>query len=124
MMFRSTFADVVSVASPGSSDGGSEPQAMVIVWSAASLPLPPPEPLLELLLPPPQPAATSAATATRRAASTIELRVRIWWSSLPLGRTGRRPVCQHFEKKVAIRRVLKTSFPARNARYLAILYKA
>src|SRR3954464_1536156 len=82
MMFRSTLAEVVSVASPGSSDGGSEPQAIVIVWSAASLPLPPPEPLLELLLPPPQPAATSAATATRRAASTIELRVRIWWSSL------------------------------------------
>src|SRR3954465_12541251 len=123
MMFRSTFAERGSVARPGAGDGGSQPPAVVIVWSAASLPLPPPEPLLELLLPPPQPAATSAATATRRAASTIELRVRIWWSSLPHGRPGRRPFCQHFEKKVAIRRVLKTSFPTRNARYLAILYK-
>ena len=75
MMFRSTFDDVVSVASPGSSDGGSAPQAIVIVWFAASAP-PPPE---LLLVPPPQPAATSAATATRRAASAIELRVRIGW---------------------------------------------
>src|SRR3954466_5049111 len=79
MIFRSTFDDVVSVASPGSSDGGSAPQAMLIVWLAASDPLPPPEPLLELelLLPPPQPAATSAATETRRAASAYEVRVRI-----------------------------------------------
>src|SRR5689334_15563265 len=94
MMFRSTFDDVVSVASPGSSDGGSAPQAIVIVCLAASDP-PPPEPPLELLLlPPPQPAATSAATATRRAASAIELRVRIS-RVIPssYGRTGRRPSC-------------------------------
>src|SRR4029078_1035947 len=58
MMFKSTFDDVVSVASPGSSDGGSAPQAIVIVWSAASEP-PPLDPPLELLLLPPPPPATA-----------------------------------------------------------------
>src|SRR4051812_34410424 len=58
------FAELVSVASPGSSDGGSEPKAIVSVWSADWLP-PPPVDDDELLLPPPlpQPAATTATDA-------------------------------------------------------------
>jgi hypothetical protein len=60
MTFRSTFDDVVSVASPGSSEGGSVPQLMVMTWSL-SLAVPSP--------PPPQPATMSASTldATTRA---------------------------------------------------------
>src|SRR4051794_5962743 len=59
-------AELVSVASPGSSDGGSEPKAIVIVWFAAGW-LPPPVDDDELLLllppPPPQPAAITATDA-------------------------------------------------------------
>src|SRR3954449_2051080 len=59
-------AELVSVASPGSSDGGSEPKAIVIVWFAAGC-FPPPVDDDELLLllppPPPQPAAITATDA-------------------------------------------------------------
>src|SRR6476646_3207904 len=59
------FAELVSVASPGSSDGGSEPNAIVNVWFAAVVLPPPPVDDDELLLPPPlpQPAATTATDA-------------------------------------------------------------
>ena len=58
MMFSKMLAEVVSVASPGSSDGGSVPQLTVMLF--------PPEPCLAVL--PPQPAATTAGKA--RAART------------------------------------------------------
>ena len=73
-MLRITFDDVVSVARPGSSDGGSAPTDIVTTWFCARLPTvvsvfvlpPPPAPLLLLL--PPQPAANTARAATASAA--------------------------------------------------------
>src|SRR3954471_16651487 len=59
------FAELVSVASPGSSDGGSEPNAIVNDWfEAVWLPPSPVEDDDELLLPPPPPPQPAAITAT------------------------------------------------------------
>src|SRR5215207_11669761 len=70
MMLRRMFEDVVSVARPGSSDGGSVPQFTVMTCSAAAAPPVSPPAVLppELSSSPPQPAATSARPA-RTAAS-------------------------------------------------------
>src|SRR3954464_757179 len=59
MMFWRMLADVVSVASPGSSEGGSVPQLTVIV--------PPPPDLLLLSLEAPPQEAAAKASATRSA---------------------------------------------------------
>ena len=68
MMLSRMFDDVVSVARPGSSDGGSVPQFTVITCSAASVP-----PSVVAPVPaassssPPQPAATRARLVTSSA---------------------------------------------------------
>ena len=59
MMFSRMLLEVVSVARPGSSEGGSVPQLTVIVLPS------PPLPLFELL--PPQETASKASTTMRPA---------------------------------------------------------
>jgi hypothetical protein len=66
MMLKRMFAEVVSVARPGSSDGGSAPQLTVISCFAAVLPSDEPSSLL-----PPQ-AATTMRNATESAIEEIE----------------------------------------------------
>ncbi len=78
-VLKTTNADDVSVARPGSSDGGSLPNAIVSVPPVA-LPEPDVPVLLLLLPPPPQPAAprASARTATTpRARASVRLRMRV-----------------------------------------------
>src|SRR5690348_15038333 len=74
LVFKTTNADEVSVARPGSSDGGSLPNAIVSVPPLAFEFVLPDELVLlpPLLPPPPQPAARSAAerTAPRASART------------------------------------------------------
>jgi hypothetical protein len=77
MMLSRMFADVVSLARPGSSDGGSVPQFTVSVCSAAG---PPASSCSSCVVPvpaasppsssPPQPAATRARLATSMAKSS------------------------------------------------------
>ena len=64
MMLSRMLEEVVSVARPGSSDGGSVPQFTVITCSAASVPpVVAPVPAASLSSPP-QPAATRARLVT------------------------------------------------------------
>src|SRR4051812_8401629 len=94
LMFPTTSADVVSVARPGSSDGGSLPIARRSVPPDAFVfPFPapvvcdPPLPLL-LLPPPPQPAATRARARSAmrpRGQASVRLRMLIAsWACLML----------------------------------------
>src|SRR3954447_25960018 len=85
------FAELVSVASPGSSDGGSEPKAIVNVWFAAGWLPPPPVDDDELLLPPPlpHPAATTAtdAISPQSASRTVRPGIRESLLALLAGRS-------------------------------------
>src|SRR6266576_1974321 len=80
-MFSTTYAEVVSVARPGSSDGGSLPIATRRVPPDAVPEVPVVVPLL--LPPPPQPAATRARPSTAARARGRASVVRIA-SSLPM----------------------------------------
>src|SRR5437763_12667877 len=74
-MFSTTYAEVVSVARPGSSDGGSLPIATRRVPPDAVPEVPVVVPLL--LPPPPQPAATKARPRTAASARGRASVVRI-----------------------------------------------
>ena len=83
-------AEVVSLARPGSSDGGSAPQLIVISWLAALVPpssvvSPVPAASPPSSSSPPQPAATKARLATNMARSSQKVFV-LMWSVLSRGR--------------------------------------
>src|ERR671924_325127 len=71
-MLSTSFADVVSVASPGSSTN-SEPSPHLSVWSAAAAPPPP----LPSSSPPPQPTTNRTAASESRTADSQRFRLSI-----------------------------------------------
>ena len=82
MRFSRIAAEVVSLARPGSSEGGSAPQLIVISWLAAFVPpssvvspVPAASPSSSS---PPQPAATKARLATSMARSSQKVFVLMW----------------------------------------------